>query len=238
MPRYDRIVVLTGSGISAESGIATFRDPGGIWAKFDYRDVATPEAFARNPSRVLDFYNTRRRNVQGVRPNAAHAALARLEAGVAGRRGGSFALVTQNIDPLHEMAGSRSLIHMHGEILKALCNRCHARHAWPGDIETVTPCPQCGRTGGMRPDVVWFGEMPYHMERIGELLDEVDLFVSIGTSGAVYPAAGFVAEARRQGAHTVELNLEPSDGVTMFHEAIHGKATDIVPAFVDRILAT
>lgn len=237
MPHYDRIVVLTGSGISAESGIATFRDPGGIWAKFDYRDVATPEAFARNPTLVHDFYNTRRRSVVGVKPNPAHEALARLEQGVTARAGGSFALVTQNIDPLHEMAGSQNLIHMHGEILKALCNHCRKRHRWAEDIATTTQCPKCGKSGGMRPDVVWFGEMPYHMERIGELLDAADLFVSIGTSGAVYPAAGFVAEARRQGAHTVELNLEPSDGVTLFAEAIHGKATEIVPAFVERILA-
>lgn len=236
MTRYSRIVVLTGSGISAESGIATFRDPDGIWSKFDYRDVATPEAFDGNPARVHDFYNTRRRGCAGVAPNAAHLALARLEQAVAARAGGSFALVTQNIDALHEAAGSRNLIHMHGEILKALCSRCQARQSWTGDLSTEVTCPSCGKAGGMRPDVVWFGEMPYHMERIGELLAAADLFVSIGTSGAVYPAAGFVAQARQLGAHTVELNLEPSDGVSLFHEAIHGKATEIVPAFVARVL--
>ena len=237
MPRYDRIVVLTGSGISAESGIATFRDPDGIWAKIDYRDVATPEGFAKNPALVHEFYNTRRRGVSGVKPNAAHLALARLERELAQRAEGSFVLVTQNIDPLHAIAGSTNLIHMHGEILKALCNQCRTRHRWAEDITTQTSCPKCGKPGGMRPDVVWFGEMPYHMTRIGEALAHAQLFVSIGTSGAVYPAAGFVAEARRQGAHTVELNLEPSEGVTLFHEAIHGKATEVVPAFVERTLA-
>ena len=236
MARFRRIVILTGSGISAESGIATFRDPGGIWAKFDYRDVATPEAFARHPARVHDFYNTRRRGCAGVVPNAAHFALARLEQEITGRHGGQLALVTQNIDALHEAAGSRHLIHMHGEILKALCARCQTRHAWSDDLSVEIACPACGEAGGMRPDVVWFGEMPYHMERITELLAGADLFVSIGTSGAVYPAAGFVAEARLEGAHTVELNLEPSDGVSLFHEAIHGKATEIVPRFVERLL--
>ena len=235
MASASRIVVLTGSGISAESGIATFRDPGGLWASFDYRDVATPEAFSRHPARVHDFYNTRRRGCSGVEPNAAHFALAELEHEITSR-GGQCALVTQNIDALHEAAGSRNLIHMHGEILKALCARCNARHAWSADLSVDVVCPACGEAGGMRPDVVWFGELPYHMERIGALLHEAELFISIGTSGAVYPAAGFVAEARRNGARTVELNLEPSDGVSMFHEAIHGKATEIVPDFVDRLL--
>lgn len=236
MRRYSRIVVLTGSGVSAESGIATFRDPDGVWAKFDYRDVATPQAFAAHPARVHEFYNTRRRGCAGVAPNAAHEALARLERELVERHAGSFALVTQNIDALHEAAGSRHLIHMHGEILKALCAACGARHAWADDLSVDVACPACGKAGGMRPDVVWFGEVPYHMERIAGLLADADLFISIGTSGAVYPAAGFVAEARRQGAHTVELNLEPSDGVSLFAKAIHGRATAIVPAFVDDLL--
>ena len=238
MSRYSRVVVLTGSGVSAESGIATFRDPGGIWSKFNIRDVATPEAFARDPGRVHAFYNTRREACRGIAPNAAHFALARLEQHLATRSGASFALVTQNIDALHEAAGSKNLIHMHGEILQALCAACSVRRSWAVDLSTALACQSCGAVGQMRPDVVWFGEMPYQMERIGRLLEEADLFVSIGTSGAVYPAAGFVAEARRNGAHTLELNLEPSDGVSLFHEAIHGPATEIVPRFVDDVIAS
>ncbi|MGI9403427.1 MAG: NAD-dependent deacylase [Hyphomicrobium sp.] len=232
MNRYQHIVVLTGAGLSAESGLSTFRDKGGIWSTFDYRDVATPEGFARDPGLVLDFYNRRRRAHADVAPNAAHAALARLER----EYPGEVVVVTQNIDALHEAAGSRHLIHMHGELLKALCASCGARHAWEEDIAGGTPCPACGKAGGMRPDVVWFGEMPYHMERIAEHLSATDLFVSIGTSGHVYPAAGFVAEARVSGAHTVELNLEPSEGASLFTEAIHGPATSVVPAYVERLL--
>jgi NAD-dependent deacetylase len=233
MTQYQRIVVLTGAGLSAESGLATFRDKDGIWAKYDYRDVATPEGFERNPALVLDFYNQRRRQNGDVRPNAAHEALAELERSYPGE----VLIVTQNIDPLHEMAGSRNLIHMHGEILKALCNLCQTRHDWGlADILTTTVCPACARTGGMRPDVVWFGEMPYHMDRIAAALARCNLFVSIGTSGTVYPAAGFVALARQAGALCVELNLEPSEGVSLFHKAVHGPATRIVPAFVHQLL--
>jgi len=232
MSRYDRIVILTGSGVSAESGVATFRDKGGIWSKYDYREVATPEGFARDPALVHEFYNQRRRAHKTIEPNAAHHALARLER----EHRGEVVLVTQNVDALHEAAGSRTLIHMHGELLKALCARCRARHVWTEDLSTVTVCPACGRAGGMRPDVVWFGEMPYHMERIAALLAAADLFISIGTSGSVYPAAGFVAEARARGAHAVELNLEPSEGASLFHEAIHGPAGTIVPAYVERLL--
>ena len=233
MPRYDRIVILTGSGISAESGVATFRDKDGIWSKYDYREVATPEGFARNPALVHDFYNQRRRAHKGIAPNPAHHALARLER----EHRGEVVVVTQNVDALHEAAGSTSLIHMHGELMKALCARCEARHPWADDLSTSTPCPACERPGGMRPDVVWFGEMPYYMERIAGLLAAADLFISIGTSGNVYPAAGFVAGARAHGAHTVELNLEPSEGVSLFHDAIHGPAGKVVPAYVERLLA-
>ena len=233
MRRYGNIVVLTGAGLSAESGLSTFRDKGGIWARYDYRDVATPEGYARNPALVLDFYNQRRRQNAGVEPNAAHFALARLEE----EHPGDVLIVTQNIDPLHEAAGTRSLIHMHGEILKALCADCDARHAWgTADITLESECPSCGAAGRMRPDVVWFGEMPYRMEAIYEALRRCDLFLSIGTSGTVYPAAGFVAEARRAGAHTVELNLEPSEGASLFHEAIQGRATQVVPDYVERLL--
>ncbi len=233
MPRYDRIVILTGSGISAESGVATFRDKDGIWAKYDYREVATPEGFARNPALVHNFYNQRRRAHKGIAPNAAHHALARLER----EHRGEVVVVTQNVDALHEAAGSTRLIHMHGELMKALCVCCEAQHPWADDLSTTTVCPACKESGGMRPDVVWFGEMPYHMERIAELLAAADLFISIGTSGNVYPAAGFVAEARAHGAHTVELNLEPSEGVSLFHEAIQGPAGKLVPVYVERLLA-
>jgi NAD-dependent deacetylase len=233
MPDFQNIVILTGAGLSAESGLATFRDKDGIWAKYDYREVATPEGFRANPQLVHDFYNQRRRGLQGAAPNAAHLALARLER----EHRGSVTVVTQTIAHLHETAGSRNLIHMHGELLKALCALCGARHDWADDLDPKTPCPGCARKGGMRPDVVWFGEMPYEMDRIYEHLVRADLFLSIGTSGNVYPAAGFVAVARESGAHTVELNLEPSDGAGLFHEAIHGPATKVVPAYVERLVA-
>lgn len=233
MPRYDRIVILTGAGISAESGVATFRDKDGIWSKVDYRDVATPEGFARNPARVHEFYNARRRAHAHVKPNAAHFALARLES----EHPGEVTVVTQNIDALHEAAGSANLIHMHGELLAALCAACGTRRSWSEDLSVETACPACAGKGGMRPDVVWFGEMPYRMDEIAARLAAADLFISIGTSGNVYPAAGFVAEARAAGAHTVELNLEPSDGISLFAEANHGPATAVVPAYVERLLA-
>jgi NAD-dependent deacetylase len=234
MTRYNSIVVLTGAGISAESGVSTFRDPDGIWSKYDLRDVATPEGFARNPALVHDFYNMRRRAHGRVAPNAAHAALARLEK----EHKGAFTLVTQNIDGLHEAAGSQNLIHMHGELMSALCAICSARMRWTDDITTGTACLVCHGKGGLRPDVVWFGEMPYHMERIMGALVEADLFLSIGTSGNVYPAAGFVDVARQCGAHTVELNLEPSEGISYFAEAIHGPASRVVPVYVDKLLAS
>lgn len=223
---------MTGAGLSAESGLATFRDKGGIWSKVRIEDVATPEAFVRDPARVQAFYNTRRRDHASAKPNAAHLALAQLEAEFKG----DVLVVTQNIDALHEAAGQRHLIHMHGELLKAWCLACDDRAAWNGDITPASVCPHCSATGRLRPDVVWFGEMPYHMDLIEEALAETDLFVSIGTSGNVYPAAGFVAAARAVGARTVELNLEPSEGARLFDEAIHGPATEVVPAFVRRFL--
>jgi NAD-dependent deacetylase len=238
MVEAKHIVVLTGSGISAESGIATFRDKDGLWAKYDIEEVATPQAFARQPHKVHEFYNLRRRGLEGVEPNKAHFALARLEREHVAKPGRTLHIVTQNIDPLHEAAGSRNVIHMHGELLRGLCTRCAARFDWTGDMSTTSVCPGCKSAGGVRPDIVWFGEMPYQMDRIAELVHACDLFVSIGTSGAVYPAAGLVSLARRSGrARTIELNLEPSEGVSLFHEAIHGKATQIVPAFVQRLLA-
>jgi NAD-dependent deacetylase len=239
MSRFKRIVVLTGAGISAESGISTFRDKDGIWSKVDFREVATAEGFARNPQRVLDFYNMRRKASGNAKPNAGHVALARLEAEHAARNGGQVLVVTQNVDTLHEAAGTRNLIHMHGQHNQALCNHCQVRHPWGREAEDLRvdlECQSCGTAGGLRPDVVWFGEMPYHMERIYEELAAADLFLSIGTSGNVYPASGFVAEARGSGAHTVELNLEPSEGASLFHEAHQGPATKVVPTYVERIL--
>ncbi len=193
---------------------------------------ATPQGFARNPALVHDFYNMRRRAHRDVKPNVAHFAVARLEH----EHPASVTLVTQNVDALHEAAGSRNLIHMHGEALKAWCRACDERLAWLDDMSAETRCPACGKAGGMRPDVVWFGETPYHMERIVESLAAADLFISVGTSGNVYPAAGFVAEARANGAHTVELNLEPSSAASLFAEAVHGRATEIVPSYVARLL--
>lgn len=230
-----KIVILTGAGISKESGLETFRDPDGIWAKVGIEDVATPEAFAHDPARVHAFYNARRQALLSdtVRPHAAHLALARLEADWPGE----VLLVTQNIDNLHERAGSKRLIHMHGEILKARCLACGAVSPWAEDLTVDSRCPGCGQSGRLRVNVVWFGEMPFDMERIYDALGACDLFVSIGTSGNVYPAAGFVEEVRFHGrGHTVELNLEPSEGYSLFAERHYGPASEIVPAFVERIL--
>jgi NAD-dependent deacetylase len=229
------IIVLTGAGISRESGLATFRDADGVWAKVRIEDVATPEAFARDPARVHAFYNARRAQLRdaAIQPNAAHLALAGLER----RWPAGFLLVTQNVDDLHDRAGSRNMLHMHGELMKARCVRCGAVHPWPGDLSAATPCPACGRAGFMRPHVVWFGEMPLHMERISEALDACGLFLSIGTSGQVYPAAGFVAEVRGR-ARTVELNLQPTESASVFDEAVHGPATEVVPRFVEELLST
>jgi NAD-dependent deacetylase len=234
MPEPPGIVVLTGAGISRESGLATFRDADGVWAKVRVEDVATPEAFARDPARVHAFYNARRAQLAdaNVMPNPAHRALALLEQ----RWPGAFLLVTQNVDDLHERAGSRRLVHMHGELFRARCARCDTSHPWREALATDTLCPACLLGGGMRPDIVWFGEMPYQMERIAAALERCGLFVSVGTSGQVYPAAGFVAEVRGR-AETVELNLEPSDGVSLFDEARHGPATQVVPAYVEHLLA-
>jgi NAD-dependent deacetylase len=235
-PRDGRIVILTGAGISQESGLETFRDPDGIWAKVRVEDVATPEAFARDPDKVHAFYNMRRarHRTSTVAPNAAHVALARLEQGWPG----DVLIVTQNVDSLHERAGSTRLIHMHGVHSQARCNGCGHIVPWEGDMSTATVCEACDEPGGMRPHIVWFGEMPLEMERIQAALGACDLFISIGTSGNVYPAAGFVNLVRRLGAaHTVEINLEPSRGASQFEEAHYGPASTTVPAYVDALLA-
>ncbi len=227
-----RIVILTGAGISAESGLGTFRDVDGLWTKYDLEEVATPQGFARNPRLVHDFYNARRANLRGAKPNAAHHALAELEA----KRPGEVLIVTQNVDNLHEQAGSRAVWHMHGELLRALCGGCGHRWDAPDVMAPEDPCPSCGAPA-TRPDVVWFGEMPYRMDEIYAALTAAELFVSIGTSGNVYPAAGFVALANDAGAQTLELNLEPSDTVTDFQAARHGRATELVPSWVAEVLA-
>jgi NAD-dependent deacetylase len=230
------IVVLTGAGISKESGLHTFRDPDGIWAQHRIEDVATPEAFARDPRRVHAFYNARRRQLvsSDISPNAAHTALAKLERAWPH----PVLIVTQNIDDLHERAGSTALLHMHGELRKARCAHCGAVRHEDGDLNIEQLCPACGTRGGQRPHVVWFGEMPLYMDEIDSALAACSLFISIGTSGNVYPAAGFVHEARyRARAHTVELNLEPSLGESLFHERIYGPASQIVPAYVVRLLS-
>jgi NAD-dependent deacetylase len=227
-----RIVVLTGAGISAESGVPTFRDADGLWEGHHVEDVATPEAFERQPLVVHRFYDARRAALAGVEPNPAHAALGRLERSL----GDGLFLVTQNIDDLHERGGSDHVHHMHGRLRAALCRGCHAHVEWTGDLGDFPPCPRCG-VAELRPDVVWFGEIPYGMDLIQVQLRRADLFVSIGTSGAVYPAAGFVQYAAAHGARTLELNLEPSEGTLFFDEARHGPAGVLVPEWVDEVLA-
>lgn len=232
--KFKHIVILTGAGVSAESGLGTFRDKDGIWTRHPIEDVATPEGFARNPRLVQEFYNTRRTALKIAKPNLAHFAVARMEQAVMAA-GGALMLVTQNIDNLHERAGSRSPVHMHGELASALCASCGARGFWDTDLSGESTCWACGAAGALRPDVVWFGEAPYHMDDIYKRLAGADLFVSIGTSGEVYPAAGFVNEARQAGAHTVELNLEPSANRRMFDEGRYGPATQVVDQWVKDI---
>ncbi len=227
----EKIVILTGAGISADSGLSTFRDAGGIWARHAVEDVATPEGFARDPDLVHRFYNARREKAAGVRPNAAHLALARLER----EHPGEVVIVTQNVDALHEAAGSVRVIHMHGTLAGALCARCGHRWPAPPRMRPQDPCPAC-TAPATRPDVVWFGETPYEMETIWAHLDSAGLFAAIGTSGNVYPAAAFGQHARRAGAHTVELNLEPSSNAGDFAELRHGRAAEIVPPWVAHLL--
>ena len=253
------IVILTGAGISAESGLATFRGPDGLWEGHRVEDVATPEAFARDPALVHQFYDARRARLGEVEPNAAHRALARLDA----EWPGELLIVTQNVDDLHERAGAKRLLHMHGELASGWCLACDERFPWRGPMSpyaarpepvegydqeqgqsfdklrtsgSVNVCPMCQVAGQVRPDIVWFGEMPYEMERIDEALMSCDLFVSIGTSGAVYPAAGFVQTARYRGAHCVEINLEPSQGSIFFDERRYGPAGVEVPKWVEEVL--
>ena len=233
MTEIRNIVILTGAGISAESGIDTFRDAGGLWEQHRVEDVATPEGFARNPNLVLRFYDMRRAALGKVVPNPAHEALARLDAEW---KHGDLLIVTQNVDDLHERAGAKRVLHMHGELKSALCRSCEMRSPWHAPMADYPPCPVC-QARSLRPDVVWFGETPYQMDRIYRALRGADLFVSIGTSGAVYPAAGFVRDAREMGVATLELNLERSEGSHWFHESRQGRAGELVPAWVDDLLS-
>jgi NAD-dependent deacetylase len=229
------VFVLTGAGISAESGLGTFRDASGIWTQYDLSEVATPEGFARDPAKVRAFYNARRANLTGAAPNAAHAALAKLQKGLAAK-GGRLFLCTQNVDDLHEQGGCAEVVHMHGQLLVTRCHGCQA--TWPDadPLSADSACPACGGVGTARPHVVWFGEEPLFLDAIDDALQDSDLFVSIGTSGSVYPAAGLVSEARRLGIRTCELNLEPSDNARAFDERRYGPATEVVPAWVDEVL--
>ncbi len=232
--RFQSIVVLTGAGISAESGIRTFRGGDGLWEEHRIEDVATPEGYHRDPALVHRFYNQRRQHLlnNGIEPNAGHLALGEFEH----KFSGAFTLVTQNIDNLHEQGGSRNLLHMHGELLKMRCERSGKIFPWTTDCYPDTVCECCRQPGLLRPDVVWFGEMPYHMDAIYHALGQCDLFIAIGTSGNVYPAAGFFEIAGQSGAHTVELNLEPSPSGSRFSEQHYGPASEVVPEYLDQLL--
>lgn len=232
MTEIHNIVLLTGAGVSAESGVPTFRGPDGLWEGQRVEDVATPQAFRRDPGLVQGFYDQRRAALSRVEPNAAHRALARLDA----EWPGELLLVTQNVDDLHDRAGSKRLLHMHGELKSAWCLSCDVRSPWAGPLSPDPACPACVVSGHLRPDIVWFGEMPYQMDRIERALSRADLFVSIGTSGNVYPAAGFVDLARHAGARTLELNLDPSMTSPRFDESRLGPAGALVPALVDELL--
>ncbi len=235
MSKIKNIVVLTGAGISAESGIRTFRDTGGLWEDHSIEEVATPEGYAANPELVLGFYNARRAQLSSVEPNPAHTALSRLEKGLIGQ-GGYLTIVTQNVDDLHERGGAENVIHMHGELLSQWCRSCNHKFKSSESFTLQSQCPKCSAGGKVRPDIVWFGEMPYYMDTIEMSVTNCDLFVSIGTSGAVYPAAGYVQMARGLGKQTLEINLERSEGSHFFHETRLGKAGELVPAWVDEVL--
>ena len=233
MSKYTSIVILTGAGISAESGIKTFRASDGLWEDHRIEDVATPEGFSKDPWLVHKFYNMRRQQLlsDGIKPNKAHIALAELEK----NERLDVLVVTQNIDNLHERGGTKNIIHMHGELLKSFCKQTATRFSTEFDVTPESLCECCQQASNLRPDIVWFGEMPYQMDEIDKAISQCDLFISIGTSGNVYPAAGFVQMANQSGAHTLELNLEPSLVESEFKEKIYGKATDIVGAYLDSI---
>lgn len=229
-----RIVILTGAGVSAESGLQTFRDSGGLWEGHDPMEIATPEAFARDPDLVYRFYNARRNQLADVEPNAAHRAIARLQSEFSG----DVFLVTQNVDDLHERGGSRQVCHMHGSLGGKWCRHCDGRMSAQEDYDGASVCPLCNTVGHLRPDIVWFGEIPYYMDEIGLQLGACDLFIAIGTSGVVYPAAGFVREALGAGAFTVEVNKQLSEVTGYFHDQRQGPATRCVPELVEELLGS
>lgn len=230
-----KIIILTGAGVSKESGLDTFRDANGIWAKYSMEEVCTPEGFKKDPKKLHEFYNTLRKELPNVQPNVAHIALAELEKAIKQNKiDAELLIITQNIDDLHERAGSKNLYHMHGELYQLWCRGCEAKIEWHQDCFIDTPCPHCGQHK-LRPDIVWFGETPYYMDEIQTALLSCDVFVSIGTSGVVYPAAGFVQMASSVKARTIELNLEPSAGTSLFQESKLGAATKLVPEFVEQI---
>lgn len=229
------LVILTGAGISAESGVPTFRDRHGLWDQYDWQRLATPEAFAANPDEVHEFYNIRRQMMAAVHPNPAHMALAQLEDALT-EAGEAFLLVTQNVDDLHRRAGSRKMIQMHGRLDEIRCLHCGTITLWRDECSSHTPCPHCSNTQGLRPNIVWFGEMPVGLSSIEDAMAKVSHFVAIGTSGTVYPAAALVAEASARGAKTTELNLEPSCNADQFEENTYGPASDIVPQWATAYL--
>ncbi len=234
LKKNKKVVVLTGAGISAESGLKTFRDNDGLWENHKVEDVATPEAFVRDPDLVYRFYNLRRAQLQepGLAPNPAHYALAKLEQHLQD----DFLLVTQNVDNLHERAGNQRVLHMHGELLSAKCPKTQKSLSWTGELTAMHLCDCCAPASPLRPDIVWFGEMPYFMERIYDALWHADIFISIGTSGHVYPAAGFVHEANMSNTRTIEVNLEPSVLGSEFEQQLYGKAGEVLPGFVDDLI--
>jgi NAD-dependent deacetylase len=231
--QVNSIVILTGAGVSAESGLATFRDSGGLWENHDPMEIATPEAFARDPGLVYRFYNARRRQLSDAAPNDAHRAIAKLQRAFSGE----VFLVTQNVDDLHERGGSTQVCHMHGQLRSVLCSGCGTAAAAEADYDGDSVCSACGTPGVLRPDIVWFGEVPYHMELIGQQLSRCDLFIAVGTSGVVYPAAGFVREARLAGALTVEVNRELTEVTGYFDQQRQGAATGEVQSLVEELLA-
>lgn len=235
MKPYRYVVVLTGAGISAESGIKTFRDSNGLWENHAIEDVATPEGFAKNPALVHAFYNERRRQLFEVSANAGHLALVKLEKALSDQ-GCNFLLITQNVDDLHERAGSRQLLHMHGELRQVRCRHSGAIFSHLDDCSEASVCPCCNQQQALRPHIVWFGEMPLGMDEIEKSLSQCDLFIAIGTSGRVYPAAGFVQQAKAYGAHTVEINAEPSEVEGLFDESHYGPATAVLPTYVNRLI--
>lgn len=230
------VVVLTGAGVSAESGLKTFRDNDGLWEGHRVEDVATPEAFHRDPTLVYDFYNMRRKQLLSgeVQPNAAHRALAEFEKSF----DGDFLLITQNVDDLHERAGSQRLLHMHGELRKMRCSLSNQTFECDTDIGADQSCSCCNQLGSLRPHIVWFGEIPLGMDIIDTALSRCDLFIAIGTSGAVYPAAGLRQLADAFGAHTVELNMEPSLTGHEFDDSYYGPASEVVPRYLKDLLAS